>query len=72
MSTARSFRCSAAADTSAQSGTAAPVRAGDTVWCPPGERHWHGAAADSFMTHTAISLGKTAWAEAVSQQDYVS
>ena len=36
---------------------------GDTVWVPPGERHWHGAAPDSFMTHTAISLGETRWAE---------
>ncbi|MET7399120.1 cupin domain-containing protein [Dactylosporangium sp. NPDC005572] len=41
------------------------IRAGDTVWVPPGERHWHGAAPDSFMTHTAISLGTTHWAEEV-------
>ena len=37
------------------------ITAGDTVWVPPGERHWHGAAPDSFMTHTAISLGATRW-----------
>lgn len=50
-----------------------PVRTlhdGDTVWVPPGEQHWHGAAGDSFMTHTAISLGTTTWADAVS--DYVT
>jgi quercetin dioxygenase-like cupin family protein len=41
------------------------IGAGDTVWVPPGERHWHGAAADSFMSHTAISLGTTHWAEEV-------
>ncbi|WP_213451886.1 cupin domain-containing protein [Rhizomonospora bruguierae] len=41
------------------------ISAGDTVWVPPGERHWHGAATDSFMTHTAISLGTTHWAEEV-------
>jgi quercetin dioxygenase-like cupin family protein len=41
------------------------IQAGDTVWVPPGERHWHGATADSFMTHTAISLGETRWAEEV-------
>lgn len=46
------------------------LNAGDTVWCPPGERHWHGAAADSFMTHTAISLGPTHWAEPVEESDY--
>jgi len=46
------------------------LNAGDTVWCPPGERHWHGAAPDSFMTHTAISLGVTHWAEPVEESDY--
>jgi quercetin dioxygenase-like cupin family protein len=45
--------------------TPQPLRAGDTVWVPPGERHWHGAAPGSFMTHTAISLGTTEWAEEV-------
>ena len=48
------------------------LRAGDTVWCPPGERHWHGAAPDSFMTHTAISLGTTSWAEEVSEEQYTA
>lgn len=37
------------------------MRTGDTVWVPAGERHWHGAAADSSMTHIAISLGRTDW-----------
>jgi quercetin dioxygenase-like cupin family protein len=46
------------------------LRAGDTVWVPAGERHWHGGAPDAFMTHTAISLGKTEWAEAVPDGDY--
>lgn len=46
------------------------VRAGDTVWCPPGEKHWHGAAPDSYMVHTAISLGTTSWADAVDDADY--
>lgn len=46
------------------------LRAGDTVWVPPGETHWHGAAPDSFLTHTAISLGATQWADAVSDNDY--
>ena len=30
------------------------VRAGDTVWCPPGERHWEGATPDQAMTYVAI------------------
>jgi quercetin dioxygenase-like cupin family protein len=44
----------------------------NNVFFAPGERHWHGAAADSYMIHMATSMGKTTWAEAVSQQDYVS
>lgn len=40
---------------------ARPLRAGDTVWIPADEVHWHGAAADSYLLHTAISLGKTVW-----------
>ncbi len=27
---------------------------GDVLWFPPGERHWHGAAPDSEMTHVAM------------------
>ena len=46
------------------------MRAGDTIWAPPGERHWHGASAGSFVIHTAISLGATSWAEAVSDDEF--
>lgn len=46
------------------------IRAGDVVWIGPHERHWHGAAEGSFMIHMATSIGKTAWAEAVSALDY--
>lgn len=28
--------------------------AGDVVWFPPGEKHWHGAPASTAMTHIAI------------------
>ncbi|MGW2225212.1 (R)-mandelonitrile lyase [Streptomyces formicae] len=30
------------------------IRAGDTVWIEPGERHWHGAGPRTFMTHLAV------------------
>jgi quercetin dioxygenase-like cupin family protein len=46
------------------------IRAGDTIWTPPGETHWHGAAPDSFLVHVAISLGSTAWASEVPDADY--
>src|ERR1700756_5138922 len=30
------------------------IRPGDVIWFPPGEKHWHGAAPNTAMTHTAI------------------
>jgi quercetin dioxygenase-like cupin family protein len=30
------------------------IRPGDTIWIPPGEKHWHGAAPDIAMVHLAI------------------
>ncbi|MEL6287135.1 MAG: cupin domain-containing protein [Pseudomonadota bacterium] len=54
-----------------------PVRtlaAGDTVWIPPGEKHWHGAAPDTAMVHVAIQeadeSGNVTWLEPVSEEDY--
>src|SRR5262249_44008587 len=30
------------------------IRAGDTVWIPPGEKHWHGAGPNTGMVHLAF------------------
>ena len=30
------------------------IRPGDVIWISPGEKHWHGAAATTAMTHLAI------------------
>ena len=30
------------------------IRAGDTVWIAPGEKHWHGAGPDTNMVHIAL------------------
>ena|SRR6516164_673738 len=35
-------------------GKARTIRSGDVVWCPPGEKHWHGAAPTTAMTHIAV------------------
>jgi len=51
---------------------AQPLRTGDVVWIPKGERHWHGASADSYLLHTAISIGKTSWEEEVAAGDFES
>jgi len=52
-------------------GPTVDIAQGDIVWIPPGESHWHGAGEDSFMTHIAISLGPTVWAEAVPDAIYL-
>ncbi|MGH3343154.1 MAG: cupin domain-containing protein [Carbonactinosporaceae bacterium] len=53
-------------------GSPQPLAAGDTVWASAGEVHWHGADNDSFLTHTATSLGATAWGDPVSDDDYAA
>ena len=30
------------------------IRPGDVVYIEPGEEHWHGATATSFMAHVAM------------------
>ncbi len=50
------------------------IRPGDVIWFPPNEKHWHGAAATTAMTHIAVQEqleGKTAeWMEKVSDEQY--
>ncbi|WP_269523033.1 (R)-mandelonitrile lyase [Coraliomargarita parva] len=58
-----------------QWGEAAQVmKSGTTVWIPPHTKHWHGATADSKMTHVAILEDPdghaTEWMELVSDEQY--
>ena len=50
------------------------VRAGDVVWFPPNEKHWHGAGPQTTMAHiamTEVSGGKyVEWMEKVTDQQY--
>lgn len=50
------------------------IRPGDVVWFPPGEKHWHGAAPTTALTHIAIQEkldGKTVdWLEPVTDEQY--
>jgi quercetin dioxygenase-like cupin family protein len=50
------------------------VHAGDVIWFPPGEKHWHGATPTTAMTHIAIQEqvdGKAVdWMEKVSDNQY--
>jgi quercetin dioxygenase-like cupin family protein len=47
---------------------------GDVIWFEPGEKHWHGAAPTTAMTHIAIQEaldGKAVdWLEHVSDEQY--
>ncbi len=54
-----------------------PIQAlhpGDVVWFAPGEKHWHGAAPTTALTHIAIHerLDGTAvtWLEHVTDEQY--
>lgn len=54
-------------------GQRAALAAGDVVYFEAGEEHWHGAGPDSYLVHTAISLGTTTWLdEKVSDADYAA
>ncbi len=51
------------------------IRPGDVIRFAPGEKHWHGAAPTTAMTHIAIQEqlnGKNAdWMEKVSDEQYL-
>jgi quercetin dioxygenase-like cupin family protein len=57
-----------------EGGPVEEVHPGDVVWFPPGEKHWHGAAPTTAMTHIAIQEaldGKVVeWMEKVSDEQY--
>lgn len=50
------------------------IRPGDVVWFSPGEKHWHGAAATTALTHIALQEaleGKVVdWMEHVTDAQY--
>lgn len=50
------------------------LRPGDVVWIPPGEKHWHGAAPATGMSHISIveklDSQSAAWLEKVSEEQY--
>jgi quercetin dioxygenase-like cupin family protein len=58
----------------AKGGPIREIRAGDTVWIPPGEKHWHGAAPTTAMVHVSMVEaldGKfVEWMEPVTDADY--
>ena len=50
------------------------INAGDTVWIPPNEEHWHGATPTNSMSHIALQEAMNGtvanWLEKVIDEDY--
>ncbi|MET1086137.1 MAG: cupin domain-containing protein [Arthrobacter sp.] len=57
-------------------GTVIRATPGQTIYTPPGEEHWHGAAPDRFMEHLAMfehgdePSASAVWLEHVTDNDY--
>src|SRR6185312_15186916 len=49
---------------------------GDSIWIPPGEKHWHGAAPENGMVHIAIHENidgvHVTWLEKVTDEVYLA
>jgi quercetin dioxygenase-like cupin family protein len=59
-----------------EGGPKVEIRPGDVVWCPAGERHWHGATSTTAMSHIAIQEaldGKAVeWLQKVTDDEYMA
>lgn len=54
------------------------IRAGDVVFAPADEEHWHGATPEDFMTHLSVTEGtgdsskpEVEWAMHVTEAEYI-
>jgi quercetin dioxygenase-like cupin family protein len=52
------------------------LRVGDTIWVPPGQEHWHGAAPSTDLDQIAILESEcgfvTTWMAHVSDEEYLT
>ncbi|GAC1342459.1 MAG: cupin domain-containing protein [Acetobacteraceae bacterium] len=57
-----------------EGGPVEEIRPGDVVWFSPGEKHWHGAAPTTAMSHIAIQEkldgSPVNWLEQVTDEQY--
>lgn len=57
-------------------GTVIRATAGQSIYTPPGEEHWHGATPEDFMEHLAIAENSDdparsmTWLEHVAPEEY--
>ena len=58
----------------AKGGPVREIKAGDTVWILPGEKHWHGAGPNTGMVHItmqeALDGKHVEWMEPVTDAEY--
>ncbi|GAB7551218.1 cupin domain-containing protein [Novosphingobium sp. 11B] len=52
------------------------VTAGDSIWIPANERHWHGGTDTTAMTHIAVTEyidgSAVTWQEHVADEDFLT
>jgi quercetin dioxygenase-like cupin family protein len=62
--------------TQIEAGPILQFSAGDVLWCPPGQKHWHGATPTTAMSHIAIQEAQNGspvtWLEPVSDAKYLA
>ena len=54
----------------ARGGPVITIKPGDVIRIASNEEHWHGASADHFMTHIAITEGETEWGDHLTRAEY--
>ncbi len=62
--------------TQVEGGPIVELNAGDVLWCPPDQKHWHGATPTAAMTHIAIHEAQdgspVTWMEHVTDEEYLA
>ena len=60
--------------TQVEGGPVVEFVAGDILWCPPDQKHWHGATPTDSMTHIAVQESQNGspvtWMEQVTDEQY--
>jgi 4-carboxymuconolactone decarboxylase len=55
-------------------GSVREIKVGDSIWCPPGVKHWHGASPTTAMTHLTLAGTvnniNVVWLEKVTDAQY--
>ena len=61
--------------TQIEGGERIEIREGDSIWCPPEQKHWHGATDTTTMSHFAIQEEldgeNVQWMEKVTDEEYL-